>query len=128
MASYLLDTNAVVALLNEEDNMVNLIQNVENLYISATIAGELYFGAEKSARKEENIARIESFVQTYPVIKCDLETARLYGEIQKQLRDIGCPIPQNDMWIAATALQHDLILVTKDKHFDHIDNLQTQAW
>jgi tRNA(fMet)-specific endonuclease VapC len=58
----------------------------------------------------------------------DKDTARFYGTVVMQLRRKGRPIPQNDMWIAATALQHNLTLLTKDTHFDEVNGLAREAW
>lgn len=57
-----------------------------------------------------------------------MNTARQYGEIKNKLRKKGRPLPENDIWIAALALQYDLILVTRDQHFDEIDNLKLVSW
>ena len=57
------------------------------------------------------------------ILVCDTETARQYGRIKVELRRKGRPIPENDMWIAAVALQHGLTLATRDAHFDAIDGL-----
>jgi tRNA(fMet)-specific endonuclease VapC len=58
----------------------------------------------------------------------DENTATLYGSIKAALRKKGKPIPENDIWIAAIVQQHDLILITRDKHFSEIDNLNTGLW
>jgi tRNA(fMet)-specific endonuclease VapC len=52
----------------------------------------------------------------------------LYGRIAQQLRRKGRPIPQNDIWIAATALQYDLTLVTRDEHFKQVEGLALETW
>ena len=67
-------------------------------------------------------------VQQSIVFPCDLETAQWYGIIKDQLRRKGRPIPDNDIWIAAIAMQYDLILVTRDSHFDEVESLQTEHW
>jgi tRNA(fMet)-specific endonuclease VapC len=59
---------------------------------------------------------------------CDTETARYYAELKNALRLKGHPIPENDIWIAAVALQHGLALVTRDTHFDGIKNLKSVVW
>jgi len=58
----------------------------------------------------------------------DVETTRNYGRIKAQLRKKGKPIPNNDVWIAAIALQYDLTVVTRDKHFDQVDGLKIEKW
>ncbi|MEA5574914.1 PIN domain-containing protein [Anabaena sp. UHCC 0451] len=59
---------------------------------------------------------------------CNIETSRKYGEIKNQLRLKGRPLPENDIWIAAISLQYNLILVTRDAHFQEVENLQTVSW
>ena len=62
------------------------------------------------------------------VLMPDHETARYDGEIAAQLARDGSPIPQNDIWIAAIAIQNDLALVTRDNHFNEIEGLSLIAW
>ena len=90
--------------------------------------GELYYGAFKSARTENNIARIDEFAADNTVLLCDTATAQQYGFIKNQLRANGKPIPENDIWIAAIAKQYQLRLVTRDNHFQHIDELAIEQW
>ena len=59
---------------------------------------------------------------------CDAESARRYSEVKDILRQKGLPIPENDVWIAAIALQHDLTLVTRDTHFDEVEGLRIEKW
>jgi tRNA(fMet)-specific endonuclease VapC len=62
------------------------------------------------------------------VLACDLDTAREYGVIKNALREKGRLIPENDIWIAAIARQHDLTLVTRDEHFKEIKHLKVEMW
>lgn len=125
--AYLLDTNAAVALLNG-DPEVNNVLHLAEMFLPSISVGELYYGAEKSARVQENVQRIEDFVSQRNILVCDAETARWYGRIYQTLRSKGRPIPQNDVWIAAIALQHHLTLLTRDAHFNEVDNLPVQGW
>lgn len=68
--------------------------------------GELFFGAAKSGRASENTERIEEFPSGRAIIGCDLTVAREYGRVKWRLKAKGRPIPENDIWIAATALSH----------------------
>ena len=77
---------------------------------------------------QENVARIEEFAARSAVLACDTETARQYGEVKEGLRQKGRPIPENDVWIAAIALQYDLTLVARDAHFEQIDGLELDTW
>jgi tRNA(fMet)-specific endonuclease VapC len=76
----------------------------------------------------ENITRIDEFVDSNMVLSCDTETARQYGIVKDQLRNKGKPIPENDIWIAAIAIQHELGLVTRDAHFGEVSGLNLNIW
>jgi len=125
---YLLDTNIIIALFANEEAVRESLAQAGEVFIPSTVVGELYFGALKSERASANLLRIEEFAASSVVLTCDAETARHYGEIKNALRSKGHPLPENDIWIAAIALQHDLILVTRDLHFDEIDNLSVARW
>ena len=71
---------------------------------------------------------INSTHDTSHLLECDLDTARSYGKVKNQLKVKGTPIPENDIWIAALADQHQPILVTRDKHFNSIDTISIEAW
>jgi tRNA(fMet)-specific endonuclease VapC len=125
---YLLDTNTAVALLNKSPQVREVIARSDEIHISAIAIGELYFGAEKSGRVEINRQRVDEIAENYSVLTCDAQTAHLYGVAKHNLRTKGKPIPENDLWIAATALQHDLILLSRDAHFQAVDGLIVQGW
>jgi tRNA(fMet)-specific endonuclease VapC len=126
--SYLLDTNIVIALFADEVEVKNSLASANEIFISSITVGELCYGAKKSARSTENLERIKDFVASITVLGCDLETAYRYGEVKNKLRFKGKPLPENDMWIAAIALQYNLTLVTRDAHFQEVENLQTVTW
>ncbi|MBI5960904.1 MAG: type II toxin-antitoxin system VapC family toxin [Chloroflexi bacterium] len=123
----LLDTNIVVAILNQEPSLANHLTGI-TVYLSAIVLGELYFGAHKSARITDNLARIETFVAQYPVLDCSKTTASHYGQIKQKLAVKGRPIPENDIWISALAVQYGLTLVTRDDHFKQVDGLLLETW
>lgn len=125
---YLLDTNIIIALFADEVEIRNRLKVADETFVSAVALGELYYGAYKSSKSEKNLALIEDFAGNASVISCDADTAKVYGDIKNTLRLRGQPIPENDIWIAAIALQHHLTLVTRDAHFDLIDNLNTELW
>ncbi|HEY9872823.1 MAG TPA: type II toxin-antitoxin system VapC family toxin [Candidatus Obscuribacterales bacterium] len=125
---YLLDTNIIIALFADEAVVKNNLAQTDEVFIPSIAIGELCYGARKSGRPEENLARVNELVANSTVIGCDAETARQYGEVKNKLRLRGRPLPENDIWIAALALQHGLTLVTRDAHFQEVENLQTVAW
>jgi len=125
---FLLDTNIVIALFAQEPPVREHLERAEEVFVPSVVLGELYFGAHKSTRVEENLARVDEFAASSAVLVCDTETARWYGAIKSGLREMGRPIPENDIWIAAIAQQHGLILVTRDAHFSEVERLKIGAW
>lgn len=86
------------------------------------------YGAQKSGRPKENLGRIDEFAANNVVLSCDTQTARQYGRVKDALRREGRPIPENDIWIAAIALQHGLTLITNDAHFHEVKGLNAESW
>jgi tRNA(fMet)-specific endonuclease VapC len=124
----LLDTNVVVALLAGEEATRARFAGAGPSFLPSVVLGELVFGAHKSTRVKENLARIDAFVRDVPVIPSDADVARRYGETKAKLREKGRPIPENDIWIAAIGLHHQLTLVTRDEHFRNVDGLMLERW
>jgi tRNA(fMet)-specific endonuclease VapC len=125
---YLLDTNVAVAILNDKVDLEQYLGVGRDAFLSTTVLGELCFGAEKSSRIEDNFIKIRRLANLCPVLVCDEETARQYGLIKKLLEQRGKPIPENDIWIAASARQHGLTLVTRDGHFGSVEDLIVERW
>ena len=123
---YLLDTNIVIALFAQEELIQERLSQAVEVFLSSIVSGELYYGAERSIRVDENIQRINEFASTMVVIGCNQETARQYGQIKNVLRAKGRPIPENDIWIAAQAQQQQVTLVARDDHFQEIDALSLE--
>jgi len=121
------DTNAAVAILGEDQAISRLVVG-SDIFIPTIAVGELYYGAFNSARVEFNVAKVERFIRNSSVLICDAETARIFGEVKARLRAIGRKIPENDVWIAAISLQHELPLVTRDRHFDYVEGLKAMTW
>jgi tRNA(fMet)-specific endonuclease VapC len=125
---FLLDTNIVIALLEGEAAVQDQLSQADEVFVSSIALGELYFGAGKSGRPQANRARVDEFARDSVVMGCDTDIARRYGEVKNALRLRGRPIPENDIWIAAVALQHGLTLVTRDEHFNKVDGLAVEVW
>ncbi len=125
---FLLDTNIIIALFGNDASVKNRLVNADEVFISSTVLGELYFGAQKSKHIKKNLSRIEDFASSNAVLPCDTDTARFYGVIKKRLLEKGQPIPENDIWVAAVACQHGLIVVSRDGHFNEVENLKFETW
>ncbi len=126
--NFLLDTNIVIALFDKDDAIINKIKVSDKIFIPSIVIGELYYGAFNSSKKIENIEKINQFKLDANVLNCDSITAFYYGKVKKELKVIGNPIPENDIWIASLAIQYNLQLVSRDKHFYKIENLITIQW
>jgi len=124
MSGSLVDTNVIIKLLNGDEEAIRLFDNAQDIAIPVTVLGELFYGAYKSSRVQENLALFIDFASNYPIISVDKEIAVAYGEIKTQLLRKGFTIPENDIWIAATAQTHRRLLISFDSHFKHIDGLQ----
>jgi len=125
---YLLDTNVIIALFADEASVRDHLETAEEVAVPSIAMGELCFGARKSERATENLARIEEFAASSVVLGCDTDTAKRYGEVKNALRLKGHPLPETDVWIAAVALQHGLTRLTRDAHFEAIEDLRIELW
>jgi tRNA(fMet)-specific endonuclease VapC len=124
----LLDTNAVSAVMRADAAAVEVLSEAEAVYLSTVTVGELYYGAFHAAVAAAQIPRVDEVVTANDVLSPDPATARLYGQIKANLRCKGRMIPDNDLWIAALAFQHNLTVMTLDKHFADIEGLSAIEW
>jgi tRNA(fMet)-specific endonuclease VapC len=121
--SFLLDTNIVIALFQGDEKILNRLKQIKNIFVPHIVIGELYFGAFKSGKAKENINRVSEFSLKNEILSSDQHTAKIYGEIKANLKSIGKPIPENDIWIAAVTKQYDLTLITRDTHFKSVPGI-----
>jgi len=117
-----IDTNVAIAHLR--DKLVLPVSiSVEQFALPAVVAGELLFGARNSGRPVENLAYYRDFIYGLEVLEADILAAEYYAEIRLALKQLGRPIPENDMWIAAICQSHQVPLFTLDHHFEQIAGL-----
>lgn len=126
--SFLLDTNILIGLFSNDNIIVEKISASKEIFIPVIVIGELYFGATQSIKKEENKNRIKSLVENSNILNCTSMTGSIYGTIKAALKSKGNPIPENDIWIAAIAKEHNLALATRDKHFDFVAGISLAKW
>lgn len=126
--SFILDTNIIVAWLNGDERIAIKVDKATSVSIPSIVAGELFYGAFNSTQVQKNLQKIQSLLDNYPLVKCDMETALEYGRIKCELKKAGKPIPENDIWIAALATQYKLTLVTRDAHFKQVKQLKLNKW
>jgi tRNA(fMet)-specific endonuclease VapC len=128
IGSVLLDTSVVVGYLRRDLNLHKKIEQANDVYLPLVVLGELLYGAHKSAQKAKMLAQVKDFLNGCILILPDEATAELYGEIKAELSSAGKTIPENDVWIAAAAREHDLPVATRDQHFSFVSGLNILNW
>lgn len=116
------DTSYAIALLR---GTVQSTIQLKRLAVPFAVAGELLFGATDEKTSQKQSKSIRELLSRANILSADMETARFYSEIRYRLKKSGTPIPENDIWIAATCVQHKLVLLTRDGHFARVEGLQT---
>jgi predicted nucleic acid-binding protein len=123
----LIDTNAYASFKRGDMAAVEIIRSSPFIGINSTVLGELLSGFAVGNRELLNRGELETFLQSsrVKIIAVDHETAEHYAKIYKELRQKGKPIPTNDLWIAATAVQYNLTVFTYDEHFKAVSGIRT---
>lgn len=123
----LLDTNAYVALRRGNEAVAEAVRSAEKVVFSAIVAGELLHGFRNGTRAQENTRDLARFLEQPEVLFAAVgwDTADRFGRIATGLRKQGTPIPTNDVWIAAHAMEIGADLISFDRHFGHVQGL---AW
>lgn len=121
--SCFLDTNIIVELLRGNSRVSSYLAENKNFVISAIVLGELEFGVQNAKQYVKHTKQLKDFMVGVQVISLDQQTAVLYGKIKTELRKLGKPIPDNDIWIAALTMQYNATLLTNDAHFKNIEAL-----
>lgn len=122
----MIDTNRYSDADRGDAAVISRFERASELWVPLVVLGELRAGFAIGNRREENERNLAVFL-TQPnvsVTSPDEETATYYAQIKKRLHQRGRPIPTNDVWIAAQALQHNVVLDTRDSDFDHIEGLR----
>ena len=121
----LIDTNIYSELLRGSQSVADLLKEPEIIAFSVISIAELLSGFKKSTREKENLEELDQFLYSPRVLIYDIdsETSEFYAKIYDELKKSGDPIPTNDLWIAALALQHGTKLFTLDKHFKKVQGL-----
>ena len=130
MNRILLDTNAYTAFLTGDERVLNALTEAETAFLSAIVIGELYAGFCGGNRLKENKALLARFLQKSNVRVLDVtaETGEVFGQIKNALQKAGTPIPLNDVWLAAQAMETGSVIVSFDAHFDQVSGLRRWIW
>ena len=96
--------------------------------MSVIVIGELYYGAFNSEIPIKYIFQILNIEKQATIVECNKETGKTYGEIKAKIIKKSIRIPDNDIWIAALAIQYKIPLVSRDKHFEFVEDLELLKW
>lgn len=126
MKSILIDTNAFSHYARGNLKVEKVIVQAEKVLVSVVSLGELYLGFKAGHRESKNLGFLSNFIHEFNVVIVGVspETAVYYADIKYSLRSKGTPIPENDIWIAAQAVETNSMLVTLDKHFLKVSSLK----
>ncbi len=123
----LLDTNIVIAYLNNDASVRRHLKGVVS-FISVITASELLYGALNSADAANNVRRERDFLSVQAVLSCNLVTAERCSLLRLENKQRGIGLDESDLWIAAHAIQYGLTLVTRDNDFDSVPGLSVETW
>lgn len=126
MSRLCIDTNVYTALMAGDHRIADILSSSEAVILPAVVIGELFDGFRNGTRDQENrriLSRFQSRPRTVTVPVTEA-TAEWFAEIKRGLRRRGRPIPINDVWIAASCMEHGALLLTLDSHFEAVDGLR----
>jgi len=125
MTSLLLDTSGYSAFMRGHPEVVAALREADAVCLNPIVLGELLAGFIKGKRRKKNESELKTFLQSprVKILDVDSETAERYAVILNSLWKAGTPIPTNDIWIAAAAMQHGLHLLTTDDHYQKVSQI-----
>ena len=121
-----LDSNAYTFYIKGYSIIEKELERADKVYISTIVLGELLAAFKKGKKEKESLKFLEKFLSklTVEILPVSRETAEIYGQIKSLLDKQGTPIPSNDLWIAANAIETGSVLLTYDKHFLEVPGLR----
>lgn len=126
MKKILIDTSAYSHLLRGNADVLDALGRADLVYASVFVLAELLTGFRGGSKESANKDLLERFLRrpTVRILAATRETAEVFADIKHALRLAGTPLPINDVWIAAHALETGSVLVTFDSHFDNVSGLR----
>ena len=124
----ILDTSALSAFVDGETGVGQILRRQARAAIPVIVLGEFRYGIAQSKHRSAYEAWLESALPSFDILTVTEETAVAYAALRVALKRSGRPIPANDAWIAALALQHRLSVLSRDEHFDVVPGLERERW
>jgi tRNA(fMet)-specific endonuclease VapC len=121
-----LDANRYTDLCKGDLEVAGLLESADEVYLPFVVLAELRAGFAVGTQDPSNEDVLRRFLRKpgVEVLYAGEETTRSYASLYRQLRRQGTPIPSNDLWIAALVVEHNLALCSRDRHFDHLPQLE----
>ena len=109
-----------------DEEVTGVLGEAETVYLSAIVVGELFAGFRGGSKFRENRIQLSRFLQkpTVRELEVTTETAEVFGQVKDTLKRAGTPLPMNDVWIAAQAIETGSVIVTYDEHFNKVPGLR----
>jgi predicted nucleic acid-binding protein len=124
----ILDTNALSAFVDGDRAVGEVLRHQARACIPVIVLGEFRYGIARSKHRAAYERWLASELSYFEVLPVTEETTVSYAGLRVALRQNGTPIPANDTWIAALALQHVLPVLSRDAHFDAVPRVNRQSW
>jgi len=124
----ILDTNALSAFVDGDPGVGDVLRRETRAAIPAIVLGEFRYGIAESRHRAAYETWLDTHLPQFEILFVTDETAVAYAGLRVALRRLGRPVPANDAWIAALALQHRLPLLSRDQHFDVVSGLTRKIW
>jgi predicted nucleic acid-binding protein len=124
----ILDTNALCAFVDGEAAIAEALRESSRVAIPVIVLGEFRYAVAPSRHRAAYEAWLDAHLASFDVLAVTEETAIPYAALRVALRRAGQPIPANDTWIAALAIQHRMPVVSRDRHFDAVPGIERREW
>lgn len=124
----ILDTNALSAAADHDPAVIAVLSRVEQLALPVIVLGEYRYGISQSRYRARYSTWLDALILDCLVLNINEETTHHYAAINLELRQIGKPIPTNDLWIAALCRHYSLPILSKDRHFDFVHGNRRIEW
>ena len=124
----ILDTNALSAFFEGDAALKAIVAKAAKISLPVIVLGEFRFGLFGSRLRKIIEPALDGLQAAADILPVDTETVLPYAKLCDQMKRAGTPIPLNDLWIAALAVQHGLPIVSRDPHFDLVPGIRRVAW
>lgn len=124
----ILDTNALFAFVDGDEGVAKVLRTQSRVALPVIVLGEFRYGITRSRHRREYEAWLRAHLRGFEVLTVSEDTSSAYALVRLRLHEMGRPIPANDAWIAALAIEHDMPVLTRDAHFDAVPALRRRSF